>query len=77
MNNQGHRFSNEDRFANLHWRWAGHLAGRRQVLRGGRPGVRGQQFRQGRTLCGADEVNWRTGMMTLKDKPLENAGQHR
>ena len=24
------------------------------------------------TLCGADEVNWRTGMMTLKDKPLEN-----
>ena len=24
------------------------------------------------TLCGADEVNWRTGMMTLKDKPLED-----
>ena len=23
-------------------------------------------------LCGSDEVNWRTGSMTLKDKPLEN-----
>ena len=58
----------------------GHLAGRRQVLRGGRPGVRGRfEFRQGRV----DAVRRRRGELAHRHDDAqgqaagERAGQHR
>ena len=75
VNNQGRRFSNEGKFANLPLALGGAIS-----LVGGKSyAVVDQAYVDGLnsgkdawTLCGADEVNWRTGMMTLKDKPLEN-----
>lgn len=75
VNNQGRRFSNEGKFANLPLALGGAIS-----LVGGRyHAVVDQAFVDGLnsgkdawTLCGEDEKNWRTGSMTLKGKPLEN-----
>ena len=75
VNNQGRRFSNEGKFANLPLALGGAIS----LVGGKYYAVVDQAYVDGLnsgkdawTLCGADEVNWRTGMMTLKDKPLEN-----
>ena len=75
VNNQGRRFSNEGKFANLPLALGGAIS----LVGGTYYAVVDQAYVDGLnagtdawTLCGADEVNWRTGMMTLKDKPLEN-----
>ena len=75
VNNQGRRFSNEGKFANLPLALGGAIS----LVGGQYYAVVDQAYVDGLaggtdpwTLCGADEVNWRTGMMTLKDKPLEN-----
>lgn len=75
VNNQGRRFSNEGKFANLPLALGGAIS----LVGGQYYAVVDQAYVDGLaggtdpwTLCGADEVNWRTGMMTLKDKPLED-----
>ena len=75
VNNQGRRFSNEGKFANLPLALGGAIS----LVGGQYYAVVDQAYVDGLnagtdawTLCGSDEVNWRTGMMTLKDKPLEN-----
>lgn len=75
VNNQGRRFSNEGRFANLPLALGGAIS----LLGGQYYAIVDQKYVDGLasgvdawTLCGSDEVNWRTGSMTLKDKPLEN-----
>ena len=74
VNNQGRRFSNEGKFANLPLALGGAIS----LVGGKYYAVVDQAYIDGLasgtdawTLCGSDEVNWRTGMMTLKDKPLE------
>ncbi|MFR1640403.1 MAG: hypothetical protein ACLSVD_15365 [Eggerthellaceae bacterium] len=42
MNNQAAASRTRASSRTCRWRWRGHLAGRRQILRGGRPGVRGR-----------------------------------
>lgn len=75
VNNQGRRFSNEGKFANLPLALGGAIS----MVGGQYYAVVDQAYVDGLasgidpwTLCGADEVNWHTGMMTLKDKPLED-----
>ena len=75
VNNQGRRFSNEGKFANLPLALGGAIS----LVGGQYYAVVDQAYVDGLaggtdpwTLCGADEVNWRTGMMTQKDKPLED-----
>lgn len=75
VNNQGRRFSNEGKFANLPLALGGAIS----LVGGKYYAVVDQAYVDGLnagtdawTLCGSDEVNWHTGMMTLKDKPLEN-----
>lgn len=75
VNNQGRRFSNEGRFANLPLALGGAIS----LVGGQYYAVVDQAFIDGLnsgidawTLCGSDETNWYSGMMTLKDKPLEN-----
>ncbi len=75
VNNQGRRFSNEGKFANLPLALGGAIS----LVGGQYYAVVDQAYVDGLaggtdpwTLCGADEVNWRTGMTTLKDKPLED-----
>ncbi len=75
VNNQGRRFSNEGRFANLPLALGGAIS----LLGGQYYAIVDQKYVDGLasgvdawTLCGSDEVNWRTGSMTLKGKPLEN-----
>lgn len=79
VNNQGRRFSNEGKFANLPLALGGAIS----LVGGQYYAVVDQTYVDGLnagtdawTLCGADEVNWRTGMMTLKNKPLENVQQN-
>lgn len=74
VNNQGRRFSNEGKFANLPLALGGAIS----LVGGKYYAVVDQAYIDGLasgtdawTLCGADAENWRTGMMTLKDKPLE------
>lgn len=75
VNNQGRRFSNEGKFANLPLALGGAIS----LVGGQYYAVVDQAYVDGLnagmdawTLCGSDEVNWRTGAMTLKGKPLEN-----
>lgn len=75
VNNQGRRFSNEGKFANLPLALGGAIS----LVGGKYYAVVDQAYVDGLnsgvdawTLCGADEVNWRTGSMTLKGKALEN-----
>ncbi len=75
VNNQGRRFSNEGKFANLPLALGGAIS----LVGGQYYAVVDQAYVDGLasgvdpwTLCGSDEVNWHTGMMTLKDKPLED-----
>ncbi|WP_139651643.1 FAD-dependent oxidoreductase [Raoultibacter phocaeensis] len=79
VNNQGRRFSNEGKFANLPLALGGAIS----LVGGQYYAVVDQAYVDGLnagtdawTLCGSDEVNWRTGMMTLKDKPLENVQEN-
>lgn len=76
VNNYSRRRSNEASSRICQLALAPHLAGRRAYYAVvDQAYVDGFEFRKDAwTLCGADEVNWRTGMMTLSDKPLENAG---
>ena len=74
VNNKGRRFSNEGKFANLPLALGGAIS----LVGGKYYAVVDQAYIDGLasgtdawTLCGADAENWRTGMMTLKDKPLE------
>lgn len=74
VNSQGRRFSNEGKFANLPLALGGAIS----LVGGKYYAVVDQAYIDGLasgtdawTLCGADAENWRTGMMTLKDKPLE------
>ncbi len=75
VNNQGRRFSNEGKFANLPLALGGAIS----LVGGQYYAVVDQAYVDGLnsgidpwTLCGEDDVNWRTGAMTLKGKPLEN-----
>ena len=75
VNNQGRRFSNEGKFANLPLALGGAIS----LVGGQYYAVVDQAYVDGLaggtdpwTLCGSDAENWRTGMMTLKDKPLED-----
>lgn len=75
VNNQGRRFSNESKFANLPLALGGAIS-----LVGGRYyAVVDQAYVDGLnagtdawTLCGSDDANWHTGAMTLKGKGLQN-----
>lgn len=75
VNNQGRRFANEGKFANLPLALGGAIS-----LVGGRYyAIVDQKYVDGLnagtdawTLCGSDAENWRTGSMALKGKPLEN-----
>lgn len=75
VNNQGRRFSNEGKFANLPLALGGAIS----LVGGKYYAVVDQTYVDGLnagtdawTLCGSDAENWRTGMMTLKGKALEN-----
>ena len=75
VNNQGRRFSNEGKFANLPLALGGAIS----LVGGQYYAIVDQAYIDGLnsgvdawTLCGSDSENWRTGEMTLKDKPLEN-----
>ena len=75
VNNQGRRFSNEGKFANLPLALGGAIS----LVGGQYYAIVDQAYVDGLnsgvdawTLCGSDSENWRTGEMTLKDKPLEN-----
>lgn len=75
VNNQGRRFSNEGKFANLPLALGGAIS----LVGGQYYAVVDQAYvdalnagTDAWTLCGSDETNWRTGMMTLKGKALEN-----
>ena len=75
VNNEGRRFSNEGKFANLPLALGGAIS----LVGGQYYAVVDQAYVDGLnagtdpwTLCGSDAENWRTGMMTLKDKPLED-----
>lgn len=75
VNNQGRRFSNEGEFANLPLALGGAIS----LVGGKYYAVVDQTYVDGLnagtdawTLCGSDAENWRTGMMTLKGKALEN-----
>ncbi len=75
VNNEGRRFSNEGKFANLPLALGGAIS----LVGGQYYAVVDQAYVDGLnagtdpwTLCGSDSENWRTGMMTLKDKPLED-----
>ncbi len=75
VNNQGRRFSNEGKFANLPLALGGAIS----LVGGQYYAVVDQAYVDGLasgtdpwTLCGSDAENWHTGMMTLKDKPLED-----
>lgn len=75
VNNQGRRFSNEGKFANLPLALGGAIS----MVGGQYYAVVDQAYVDGLnsgidpwTLCGSDAENWYTGSMTLKDKPLEN-----
>ncbi|NTU89437.1 MAG: FAD-binding protein [Actinobacteria bacterium] len=75
VNNQGRRFSNEGRFANLPLALGGAIS----LIGGQYYAVVDQAFVDGLnsgvdawTLCGSDAENWRTGSMTLKGKALED-----
>ncbi|NPD31503.1 FAD-binding protein [Eggerthellaceae bacterium zg-1084] len=74
VNNQGRRFSNEGRFANLPLALGGAIS----LVGGQYYAVVDQAYLDGLasgldawTLCGSDEENWPTGKMTLQGKPLE------
>ena len=75
VNNQGRRFSNEGKFANLPLALGGAIS----LVGGKYYAVVDQTYVDGLnagtdawTLCGSDAENWRTSMMTLKGKALEN-----
>ncbi|MEG2934774.1 MAG: FAD-dependent oxidoreductase [Gordonibacter sp.] len=75
VNNQGRRFSNEGKFANLPLALGGAIS----LVGGQYYAVVDQAYVDGLnagvdawTLCGSDEVNWHTGAMTLKGKALAN-----
>lgn len=75
VNNQGRRFSNEGKYANLPLA----LGGAESLLGGQYYAIVDQKYIDGLnagvdpwTLCGSDAVNWRTGSMTLKGKGLKD-----
>lgn len=75
VNNQGRRFSNEAKFANLPLALGGAIS----LVGGQYYAVVDQAYVDGLnagtdawTLCGSDDANWHTGAMTLKGKGLEN-----
>lgn len=79
VNNQGRRFSNEGKFANLPLALGGAIS----LVGGKYYAVVDQTYVDGLnagtdawTLCGSDAENWRTGMMTLKGKALENVQEN-
>lgn len=79
VNNQGRRFSNEGKFANLPLALGGAIS----LVGGKYYAVVDQAYidklnsgMDAWTICGEDAVNWRTGSMTLKGKALENVQEN-
>ena len=79
VNNQGRRFANEGRFANLPLALGGAIS----LVGGQYYAIVDQAYVDGLnagtdawTLCGSDAENWRTGSMTLKGKSLEKVQEN-